>query len=1389
MKFRSLSLYFFLCLFCLAGYAQTHQIDGQYMTDWLILGPFEGIDLQHDYLADYGGESKIEPKAGDSVQTRDGQTLMWTRHQSDKSLIDFLAILGQHDNSTAYAFTHIEAPADDDDVQFFIGKDDGAAVWLDDIRVYINPENKPHYYDDETFNSAVKQGKNRCLVKIFQGIGDWSFSLRGIPSSRAEITGVVLSVDGKPVPLATVRIEQKGQHIFERQADTTGQYQVSIFPVYGRYDLTAFSDQTGNWLLNQKIQVGTRKEHTFHLKPAISIEGSILMLDKQSPHVDLVVQAMKPAAIKVEREKPALENTDQIMATTLTDERGQYRFFNLRPGKYEVRCHIPGRLVYHPDQPGQSVTVLNVRSGKQIRDINFYLAEFKKGSWRTYTTYDGLAGNRVNHILRDTNGNLWFATGNGVSKYDGTQFVNFTKGDGLTDNTVLKIHQATDGAMWFATQKGLSKLEGEAFTNFTKDNGLLDAQLNDFFVDSKGLFWLGSGSWQKLDGGVTRYDGKNFHHYRSNEGLISDVVNSIYEDRTGMMWFGTPTAGISRFDGADFTNFTEQDGLPSNCINQAAISQDSNGDLWFGTADRFGARGGLCQFDGQTFRSFVRHEGMQTNNAGGIYFTTDGEMWLGSGREQGGGGALLYDGAALVHFTEQDGLAGNTVHSIYHDVDGSIWFATNDGISRYDTVGLLNLTTRDGLVGNQINSIIESEDGRLYFATGNWGATSGNGLSIYDGQNFINMTYQHGLPNKPIVDIHLSSNGKLWLGIIPGLSLIVGEKITQYTEKDGLAYFWIGDIYQDREDKTLWLATGGGISHFDGENFVNYTQKDGLLTNFVRCVYQDDDNQLWFGLNNPNGFGGISHFNPESQTFTNFTSTGGLPEAKWFNVIQRGPKGDLWIGAGGPGGTGGISRYDGTNFTTLTVKDGLSSNNISDLLFDSDGLLWAATGGGGVSIYDGTFWSSLDDRDGLVSNSVWQIHQDHSGYMWFGTNNGLTRYRKSKQKPPVRITAVQTDQTYTNLASIPDLVYGERVTFKYDTTDFRTIPEKRQYRYRIKEVSQEWSKPVRTTIYDHKFQQQGHYTFEVQYIDRDLNYSDPASVELTINPPLFYQTMGFLIGVGVVFSIALVFGGVQTWKISEQRRRIREYQELAVEELEEAQGIQMGLMPQADPDLPGFDITGTCVTASEVGGDFFDYIPLGQQELGIAVADVSGKQMQGAMNAVMTNGILQLAARELETDGPSEIMAKLNGILTQRMKNDTNVTMVFGVLNTNDKTFTFCNAGHHAHPVLCRDGQVESLTNTGFPLGMKENVAYPTRRLQLQSGDAVILMSDGIIETLDDEEIMYAETDKMETLLKTVKADTPAIQIQDQLVEDAIQHGADETLRDDDITVVVIKMN
>ena len=143
--------------------SQVHFINGRYMTEWLILGPIPGINLEEDYLASVNGESKIEPKVGDSFKTKDEIKLTWKRHQSAHRLVDLLPILGsyQHpddypfDDSTAYAFAYIDSPKADDDIQFMIGKDDGAAVWINGKNVYLNPENSSHRYDDGIFRSSV----------------------------------------------------------------------------------------------------------------------------------------------------------------------------------------------------------------------------------------------------------------------------------------------------------------------------------------------------------------------------------------------------------------------------------------------------------------------------------------------------------------------------------------------------------------------------------------------------------------------------------------------------------------------------------------------------------------------------------------------------------------------------------------------------------------------------------------------------------------------------------------------------------------------------------------------------------------------------------------------------------------------------------------------------------------------------------------------------------------------------------------------------------------------------------------------------------------------------------------------------------------------------------
>ena len=233
------------------------------------------------------------------------------------------------------------------------------------------------------------------------------------------------------------------------------------------------------------------------------------------------------------------------------------------------------------------------------------------------------------------------------------------------------------------------------------------------------------------------------------------------------------------------------------------------------------------------------------------------------------------------------------------------------------------------------------------------------------------------------------------------------------------------------------------------------------------------------------------------------------------------------------------------------------------------------------------------------------------------------------------------------------------------------------------------------------------------------------------------------------------------------------------------------LVPDITPrfwGLEGFEIFGRCEPASEVGGDFYDFISLdGRSQVGVAVADVSGKQMQGAMNAVMANGILHLATTETEDTSPSSIVEKANAILTARMKQDTNITMIFGFLNSENRSFNFVNAGHHAHPILVRNGTVSRVEQSGFPLGMKYPMRYKSHQFQFESGDLLLLMSDGIIEPTDENGVMYAETGKLETSLSNIPPNTPLSGILDMLIQDVKRHAINSIEPQDDITLIGIR--
>jgi len=457
-----------------------------------VLGPFFPNDLGIDFLADVGGEADTNPREGYPVTTEDGITLTWQRCKSMTDIVHLCDYIGRHQNATAYAFCTLQGEIAGD-VEICFASNVAVTLWVNQESFHHNPAYHHHHTLDQCiFHVESQEGANRCLVKLYSGSRnrDGLFAVRVLPPYRAIISGIVTDGQGRFVPNAIVRLQQDGEEITRTRTDDSGNYHLGVYPVHGSYDLSAnsvvrrarespYEDMLGDLSdsrLDIRLREDERQEIHFTLKKVISIEGTLLMLDGISPHGDIPVQA-----VMIDNDYP----TERLIATRFSDERGQYHFANLKPGSYRVRCQVSGGYNYYGTEQlkrpenleagglengtGQPRS-LQVGSDTTCSNINFRFAPFKKGTWRNYTNFDGLAGNSVFAVHGDPDGVIWFGTlDSGVSRYDGKDFINFTREDGLPSNGVLAIYREPDGTMWFGTRKEVSRYDGKEFINFAKE--------------------------------------------------------------------------------------------------------------------------------------------------------------------------------------------------------------------------------------------------------------------------------------------------------------------------------------------------------------------------------------------------------------------------------------------------------------------------------------------------------------------------------------------------------------------------------------------------------------------------------------------------------------------------------------------------------------------------------------------------------------------------------------------------------------------------------------------------------------------------------------------------------------------------------------------------------
>ena len=241
-------------------------------------------------------------------------------------------------------------------------------------------------------------------------------------------------------------------------------------------------------------------------------------------------------------------------------------------------------------------------------------------------------------------------------------------------------------------------------------------------------------------------------------------------------------------------------------------------------------------------------------------------------------------------------------------------------------------------------------------------------------------------------------------------------------------------------------------------------------------------------------------------------------------------------------------------------------------------------------------------------------------------------------------------------------------------------------------------------------------------------------------------------------------------------------QELVRKQLETAREVQSRLLPRDAPNLAGYDIAGICIPAFEIGGDYFDYIPLTHRRLGLAVADVSGHGIPAALVMTAFRALLRTKARGMSS--PATIASTINRLLPEITANNHFVTALYAILDAPSGNLTYISCGHPPPLLLHPHGDVELLDQHNTALGIFQNSRYVDRHIQLNAGDTLVLYTDGVTELVNDQ----AECFGLQRLLKVVqeKMQLPAAELVSKVMR-ATQDFSDNIGFLDDITLVIVK--
>jgi sigma-B regulation protein RsbU (phosphoserine phosphatase) len=254
-------------------------------------------------------------------------------------------------------------------------------------------------------------------------------------------------------------------------------------------------------------------------------------------------------------------------------------------------------------------------------------------------------------------------------------------------------------------------------------------------------------------------------------------------------------------------------------------------------------------------------------------------------------------------------------------------------------------------------------------------------------------------------------------------------------------------------------------------------------------------------------------------------------------------------------------------------------------------------------------------------------------------------------------------------------------------------------------------------------------------------------------------------------------------QVIENARLLKEEKNLISmkEELRISGQIQQKLLPEKLPDIPGYQVAAINIPAKEVGGDYYDIIPLSENKFAFCFGDVSGKGIPAGL--LMSNLQATIRTLMLSREDPALIITRANRLIHATTTPDTFITFFLAILDTNNHSITYCNAGHD-QPLHIRGSKFEQLLPGGIPLGFLSDFDYAASCTTLDSNDIIVIYTDGVTEAMNPKEEEFG-LGNVKKIMNQHKSAT-ASELLDILL-DAINKHTKGSPQMDDITLVILK--